>query len=264
MAGRPSLALAALFDFSGRAVIVTGAGAGIGAGIAERFAEAGADVVVACRGNLARAEEVAARISKRGRRTVVHAGDLTSAGAAQGLVARCIDAFDRLDVLINNAGVYPLDALTEMSEESWRAVLDANLTSAHLMTQATARRMIAQASGGVIVNIASIEASNPAPMHTHYAAAKAGIVMYTRAAAAELGRHGIRVNCVSPGLIDRAGLGESWPDGVRRYLAAVPLGRLGRPDDVADACLFLASTAARWITGVNLVVDGGVLTSQVY
>lgn len=257
-------ALAALLDFSGRAVIVTGAGAGIGAGIAIRFAEAGADVVIGCRRNVAGAEDVAARIAKRGRRAVVHQSDLCSAEQAARLTARCVEAFGRLDVLINNAGVYPLDALTEMSEQSWRAVIDVNLTSTHLMTQASARRMIAQASGGAIVNIASIEAENPAPMHAHYNAAKAGVVMHTKAAAAELGRHGIRVNCVSPGLIDREGLQDAWPDGVSRYLASAPLGRLGRADDVADACLFLASPASRWITGANLVVDGGVLTSQVY
>jgi NAD(P)-dependent dehydrogenase (short-subunit alcohol dehydrogenase family) len=118
--------------------------------------------------------------------------------------------------------------------------------------------------GGAIVNIASIEAHNPAPLHAHYNAAKAALLMHTRAAAAELGRHGIRVNCVSPGLIDREGLADAWPDGVGRYLASVPLARLGQPADVADACLFLASPAARWITGAELVVDGGVLTSQVY
>ena len=88
--------------------------------------------------------------------------------------------------------------------------------------------------------------------------------MHTRVAAQELGRHGIRVNSVSPGLIDRKGLERDWPDGVARYLASAPLGRLGRPDDVADACLFLASPAARWITGADLVVDGGVLTSTAY
>jgi 3-oxoacyl-[acyl-carrier protein] reductase len=152
-----------------------------------------------------------------------------------------------------------------MSEADWRAVIDANLTSVHLMSQAAARRMAAQApQGGAIVNIASIEATNPAPGHAHYGAAKAAVVMHTRSAAAELGRHGIRVNCVSPGLIDREGLAEAWPAGVRRYLDAAPLGRLGLPTDIADACLFLASPAARWITGVELVVDGGVLTSQVY
>jgi len=259
------LAVARLLDFTGRSVIVTGAGAGIGAGIALRFAEAGADVVVACRSNKDGSDAVAARIVKAGRRAVVHQADLTNAAAAEALVARGIEAFGRLDLLINNAGVYPVHALLEMKEAEWRDVLDANLTSVHLMTQAAARRMSAQTpAGGAIVNIASIEASNPAPCHAHYNAAKAAVVMHTRSAAAELGRHGIRVNCVSPGLIDREGLNEAWPDGVKRYLDAVPLGRLGQPADVADACVFLASPAARWITGAELIVDGGVLTSQVY
>jgi len=114
------------------------------------------------------------------------------------------------------------------------------------------------------VNIASIEAENPAPGHAHYDAAKAGVLMYTRTAAQELGGQGIRVNAVSPGLIWRKGLEQAWPEGVDAYLRAVPLGRLGLTDDVADACLFLASPAARWITGANLLVDGGVMTHRIY
>jgi NAD(P)-dependent dehydrogenase (short-subunit alcohol dehydrogenase family) len=124
--------------------------------------------------------------------------------------------------------------------------------------------MIAQGRTGAIVNIASIEAENPAPDHCHYTAAKAAVVMYTRSAALELGGQGIRVNCVSPGVIWREGLDRDWPEGANAYLAAVPLRRLGQPEDVADACLFLASAAARWITGSNLVVDGGVLCNRVY
>jgi 3-oxoacyl-[acyl-carrier protein] reductase len=252
-------------DLSGRAAIVTGAGAGIGAVVARRFSDAGADVVVACRGNVEGARAVADRIAGNGRRAVVHQGDLTTLAAAESLVARCFEAFGRLDVLVNNAGTYPVHPLLEMSELEWRSVLDSNVTSVHLMTQAAARRMIAQERpGGAIVNIASIEASNPAPGHAHYGSAKAAVVMHTRSAAAELGRQGIRVNCVSPGLIDREGLAQAWPDGVKRYLDAVPLGRLGQPADVADACLFLASPLAGWITGAELVVDGGILTQQVY
>lgn len=254
----------ALLDLAGTAAIVTGAGAGIGAGIAARFAEAGAAVLVGCRSNTSGAEEVARRITTAGGRAVVHVGDLTSAAGAERLLARCVEAFGRVDAVVNNAGAYPLHGLLDMVEADWRAVIDANLTSVHLVTQAAARRMIAQGRGGAIVDVASIEGVNPAPLHAHYDSAKAGVIMHARAAAAELGRHGIRVNSVSPGLIDRDGLAQAWPDGVARYLAAAPLGRLGQPADVADACLFLASSAARWITGVDLVVDGGVLTSQVY
>jgi 3-oxoacyl-[acyl-carrier protein] reductase len=252
-------------DLNGRCAIVTGAGGGIGAVTALRFSDAGADIVVACRSNSAGAQAIADRITSNGGRAVVHQGDLTSAAAAEALVSRCVEAFGRLDVVVNNAGSYPVHSILEMSEADWRSVLDANLTSVHLMTQAAARRMTAQEpKGGAIVNVASIEASNPAPGHAHYNAAKAAVVMHTRSAAAELGRLGIRVNCVSPGLIDREGLNEAWPEGVKRYLEAVPLGRLGQPTDVADACLFLASPAARWITGAELVVDGGILTQQVY
>jgi NAD(P)-dependent dehydrogenase (short-subunit alcohol dehydrogenase family) len=118
--------------------------------------------------------------------------------------------------------------------------------------------------GGAIVNITSIESENPAPNHSHYNAAKGGVLMFTRASAYELAPHGIRVNAVAPGLIWREGLERDWPDGVQRWQKTAPLKRLGLPDDVADACLFLASPAARWITGASLLVDGGVMTHQIF
>jgi len=118
--------------------------------------------------------------------------------------------------------------------------------------------------GGAIVNIASIEGLQPAFDHSHYAASKAAVIMHTRAAALELGRAGIRVNSVSPGVIEAPGIEESWPEGVARWRAAAPLERLGHPSDVADAVLFLVSPAARWITGANLVVDGGVLARNTW
>jgi NAD(P)-dependent dehydrogenase (short-subunit alcohol dehydrogenase family) len=168
------------------------------------------------------------------------------------------------DILVNNAGIYPPGSILDMPHGDWDRVIAANLTSVHLVTQALANRLRSDGRPGAIVNIASIEASNVAPAHIHYAAAKAGVVMYTRAAARELGPLGIRVNAVSPGLIWRTGLDDAWPDGVSRYRAAAPLGRLGQSEDVADACVFLASPAARWITGTEIVVDGGVLTNSAY
>ncbi len=253
-----------LLDFIGKVVLVTGGGSGIGAGIALRFAQAGADVAVSFFSSEAGANEVVNSIEALGGKAVAIQADVRSRAHVERLVKETVAGLGSLDVLINNAGVDPLVSLLDMTDEQWDEVVDTNLRGVHLCTQLGAKQIIKQGSGGAIVNIASIEAQNPAAMHSHYNATKAGIVMHTLAAARELGEHGIRVNVVSPGLIWEEGLDEAWPDGVSRYLAAAPLGRLRQPDDVADACLFLASPAARWITGTNLVVDGGVLTNTVY
>jgi NAD(P)-dependent dehydrogenase (short-subunit alcohol dehydrogenase family) len=118
--------------------------------------------------------------------------------------------------------------------------------------------------GGAIVNVSSIQGFRPAPELAHYSAAKAGLELLTRSAAVELGGAGVRVNAVAPGLIWREGIESAWPDGVARFVARAPLGRLGRPEDVADACLFLASDAARFVTGATLLVDGGVLAAPAF
>jgi NAD(P)-dependent dehydrogenase (short-subunit alcohol dehydrogenase family) len=253
-----------LLDFTGKVALVTGSGSGLGSGIALRFAEAGAAVVVNYRSSAAGAQAVVSQIEAAGGQAVALPADVTRKAEVERLITQTVAAFGRLDVLVNNAGVYPLSTLIEMSEAEWDEVVNSNLRSTFLCTQAAARQMVAQGDGGAIVNIASIEAENPAPMHSHYNAAKGGVVMHTAAAANELGPHGIRVNAVSPGLIWREGIEQAWPDGVERFLKAAPLGRLGRADDVADACLFLASPAARWITGANLRVDGGVMTKQIF
>ena len=253
-----------LLNFTDKVVIVTGGGTGIGAGIALRFAQAGASVVVNYLTSESGAEFVIKEIHGMGCEALAVQADVSKAEAVEGLVEKTLNSFERIDVLINNAGIYPLNTLVDMTVEQWDQVVDANLRSAFLCTQAAAKQMIAQGEGGAIVNITSIEAENPAPMHAHYNAAKAGVLMLTKSVANELGPHGIRVNAVAPGLIWKEGIEQEWPDGVQRWLKATPLGRLGRPDDVADACLFLASSAARWITGASLLVDGGVMTKQVY
>lgn len=256
--------LDSLLDFQGRVVMVTGGSGGLGQGIAQRFAQAGAQVVVQYHANRDDALSVVRRIEAAGGQALAVLADLTQEGPVSSLVEQAVARYGRIDALINNAGIYPQAPLVDMPLAQWDAVINANLRSAFLCTQAVARQMIRQGEGGAIVNITSIEAENPAPQHSHYSASKAGVFMMTRAAAAELGRFNIRVNAVAPGLIWREGLEQSWAEGVARYLAAAPLGRLGRPEDVADACLFLASAGARWITGASLTVDGGVMTNQVY
>ncbi len=253
-----------LLDFTGKGVLVTGSGQGIGADIALRFAEAGADVAVHYRSSAEGARDVATRIESAGRKAVALRADVTIEEDVRILVEAARDGLGRLDVLINNAGSYPLSSIVDMSVEEWRSVIEGNLQSAFLCTQAVARKWIENDENGAIVNIASIEGEAPAPMHSHYDAAKAAVIMLTRNAAQELGPRGIRVNSVSPGLIWRQGIEEAWPEGVDRWIEASPLGSMGHPYDVADACLFLTSEAARWITGANLRVDGGVMSKPVF
>ncbi|MFD5245914.1 SDR family NAD(P)-dependent oxidoreductase [Amycolatopsis sp. NPDC058340] len=243
-----------MLDLTGSTTLVTGASGGIGRGIALRFAEAGSAVAVHFHRDEASALAVVERIQDAGGTAKTFAADLTDDGECRRLVAAAAAWNGRLDTLVNNAGVQPVEPLPEMSAESWRAVLDTNLTSAFSCTQAAAEAM----NGGSVIHIASIEAAQPAPGHAHYSSAKAALVMHARAAALEYGARGLRVNAVSPGLIDRPGLGDAWPEGVRRWRQAAPLGRLGTPGDIANACLFLASPLASWITGHNLTVDGGV------
>lgn len=253
-----------LFNFKGKIVLVTGGGRGLGSGIVMRFAEAGAKLVVNYRSSADGAKKLVDNIISSGGEATSVQADVSKKSDVDELIKKTIARFGQLDVLVNNAGIYPLNSILEIEPEEWDAVIDANLRSAFLCTQGAAKSMISKKTGGAIVNISSIEGENPAPMHTHYNAAKGGINMLTTSSANELGQYGIRVNAVSPGLIGYKGLDEAWPDGVARYLNAVPLGRLGDPSDVADACLFLASPAARWITGANLRVDGGVMTKQIF
>ena len=260
-----------VLDFSGRAVLITGGSRGIGAGIARRFASLGASVMIGFVQAEAAASEVVDGIQREGGQAVAFQSDVSQAGDVDRLIEQVLEHCGRLDVLVNNAGTYPLSPLLDMADSEWEQVLAANLTGTHLCTQRAAKAMIGQKAksfepwnGAAIINISSIEAASPAFAHSHYTAAKAGVEQYTRNAALELAEYGIRVNAVAPGLIDRPGLAQAWPEGVRRWKERVPLARLGAPEDIADACIFLASPLARWITGVTLTVDGGILAAPAF
>ncbi len=252
------------FDFSGKTVVVTGGSGTLGRAIAAAFAGAGAAVLVHYHHDASGAAETVRRIVEADGRAETWQADLRESGSARGMVEAAVRTFGRIDILVNNAGSYPIGPLLDMGMEEWRAVLGSNLDSAFACTQAAAGRMREEAHGGVILNIASVEGSFPKAGHSHYCAAKAGLIMLTRSAAAELGTHGIRVNCVSPGLIAREGIETAWPQGVAAWCAAAPLGRMGRPEEVAAACLFLSSDFAAWISGANLVVDGGASCRPVF
>ncbi|GAA3910641.1 SDR family NAD(P)-dependent oxidoreductase [Streptomyces lacrimifluminis] len=250
---------------AGQVALVTGAGGGIGRGIASRFAAEGAAVAVHCRTSDEGARDVAARIEESGGRAVVLRGDLTVEDECRRVVREAAEwGGGRLDALVNNAGVQPVQELARMTAADWRAVVDTNLLSVFACTQAAAEVMREQqgpgdcGGGGSVTHIASIEAAHPAPGHAHYSASKAAVVTHARSAALEYGPYGIRVNTVSPGLVDRDGLADDWPEGVRRWQRAAPVGRLGRPEDIGDACVFLASRLACWVSGHDLVVDGGM------
>ena len=236
-----------LLDLGGETVLVTGASGNIGGAIATRLAAAGARVILHCHRNRRFAEALAAKLDAA---AVVQA-DLADAESVDAALSSHAPT-----MVVNNAAAQPVATLAAMTPSDWREVLTANLDSAFLVTRRAAETFGER--GGAIVNIASIEGLDPAAGHAHYASSKAGLIMFTRAAALEYGPRGIRVNSVSPGLIDREGLERDWPEGVARWKRRVPLGRLGTPNDVADAVLFLLSPAARWISGANLVVDGGM------
>jgi len=238
-----------LLDLSGETVLVTGASGNIGGAIARRLAEAGATIVAHYHRNEAAAVEL---INKLGRGQAVQA-DLADESAVEQMFESI-----RPSLVVNNAAAQPVTGLADMTFAEWREVLGANLDSAFLVSRRAALAWIAAGEPGAIVNIGSIEGLDPAAGHSHYATSKAGLAMLTRAAALEFGSANIRINCVSPGLIDRDGLASDWPEGVARWHDRAPLGRIGSPIDVADAVLFLLSPAARWISGANLSVDGGM------
>jgi NAD(P)-dependent dehydrogenase (short-subunit alcohol dehydrogenase family) len=253
-------AVADLLSLEGQRVLVTGASGNIGHGIAVRLAEAGADIIVHYVNDAVGAKRTVDAVKASGRDALSMQADLSRAEE----VAMMFTAIDQSGpspaCVVNNAGGYPVQMFAEMSAIEWQKVVAANLDSAVYVSQEAIRRMCDQDSGGTIVNIASIEGSDPAMGHSHYATSKAGLLMLTRSLTLEYATKGIRVNAVSPGLINREGIEDDWPEGVARWQEYAPLKRLGDTSDVADAVLFLLSPASRWISGVNLVVDGGMST----
>jgi 3-oxoacyl-[acyl-carrier protein] reductase len=240
-----------------RVAVVTGATRGIGRAVALAFAQAGADVLVVGRDPAAGAA-VCGEITPLGRRALFHAAELGRVAEARGVVRRAMATFGRVDVLVNNAGLFQRKPALEMEEEDWDGLLDVNLKGAFFCAQAAARAMVGR--GGAIVNMASDAAwsggLNPC---AHYAASKAGLVSITRSLAKELAPHGVRVNALAPGMIvtDMGGTAGATLAGL-----SIPLGRYGTPEEVAAAAVFLASDEASYMTGAVLNLSGGLVLDR--
>lgn len=272
---------ARLLDLTGQVAVVTGGALGIGQAITLRLAEAGAAVMIGDLNEEA-ARQTAELVAERGGKAAVARADMSQVAEIEALMAQAESRFGRLDLLVNNAGVFPFAPALSLTEAQWDRVLAINLKGAFFAAQAAAKRMIGAGHGGRIVNIASIDALRPTGALAHYDASKGGMVMLTKALALEFaGRH-ITVNAIAPGAVNTPGAaaagaaaqaamqaaaqaagqsaGQSATE-VEAFTMRIPLGRSGEPDEIATVALFLLSPAASYMTGSLLVVDGGYLLS---
>lgn len=248
------------FDFTGRVAVVTGASRGIGACISEAMARAGANLVVHGRDATA-LEDRLGTLRSLGARAVAVQGDVRDPGTSDNLVGAALEAFGRIDVLVNNAGGNFSSRLESLSENGWRALIETNLSSVFYSSKACWPVFVEQ-GGGVIVNVGSISSEYAHPNRAAYAAAKAGVTSLTKTMAWEWAPANIRVNCLSPGAINTEASRFADEEVERLTTQYIPLGRIGDPGDIANACLFLCSDAASYITGEVLHVHGGPLTAM--
>lgn len=256
------------FDLTDSAAIITGGAMGIGFGIVERLVEAGSNVLVSdLDGDLA-ADKIAG-LGGPGKTAAIGI-DVTDEDAGRLLVDECVSNFGRIDILVNNAGIYPMTPLLEQPRAAWERIIDVNLTGLAFVSKAVGAWMRDHGEGGKIVNIASIDSLRPSMVGlAAYDSSKGGVLMFTRAFALEMAPYGVTVNAIAPGGISTegtaaplqgSGMGPAEMEAMMsQFVAEIPLGRMGRPDDIAKVALFLASPASDYMTGELIVVDGGAL-----
>ena len=245
-------------NLTGKVALVTGASRGIGQATAIELAKAGADVVVNFIGNEAVAQETVAAIEALGRKAIKIKADVGNAEDVQAMVDEAVAAFSHIDILVNNAGITRDGLLIRMKDSDWDDVLNINLKGVYLVTKAVAKLMVKQRAGRII-NMTSVSGVTGNVGQANYAAAKAGVIGFTKTCAKELAARGITVNAVAPGFIETA-MTDVLPEKIKEGIAAtVPFGRMGQPEEIASVVTFLASDFASYITGQVLNVDGGMV-----
>ncbi|MGA2131934.1 MAG: 3-oxoacyl-ACP reductase family protein [Bryobacteraceae bacterium] len=245
-----------------KTALITGASKGVGKGIALELARAGCNIAVNYNSDAPGAEATAAEVRALGRRALTAQADAGLAGDVDRMFAEVLAQFPRLDIMVNNAGMQTWKPLLDLEEAEWDHVIRTNLKGCFLCTQRAGRHM--REHGGAIINIGSGCNKVPFPNLSNYTASKGGIEMFTKSAAIELARYGVRVNCVAPGAIEIERTKLEASDYGKTWAGVTPLGRVGQPRDVARAVAFLASDAADFITGQTLYVDGGLFSHPIW
>jgi 2-deoxy-D-gluconate 3-dehydrogenase len=256
-----------ILDLTGKTAVVTGGAMGIGYGIAFRFAEAGANVILADR-QLAAAEKSAAQLQTKGWKARAVQADVSLCEDVHKLMDKAVRAYGSVDILVNNAGIYPNVPVLQLAEQDFDRIFAINLGGVFLCTQSAAVQMIKQGKDGRIINITSVDAIHPSMVGlAAYDASKHGVWGFTKNVALELAPHGIWVNAIAPGGINTPGTGAGQPASremqqqIALFAAKIPMRRMGEPDDIGKVALFLASNLASYMTGAQIVVDGGALLS---
>jgi 2-deoxy-D-gluconate 3-dehydrogenase len=260
-----------LFDLTGKAAIVTGGAMGIGKGIALRFAEAGANLMIVDIVNQQDAETTLHEIKSKGGKAEYLQADLSDVKNLDVVVANTLKHFGDIDILVNNAGIFNYMPVTNLTEELWDKTINLNLKAVAFLSKLVVNTMIEKKHGGKIINISSIDSLKPTGNLSHYDSSKGGVRMLTRAFAKEVGKFGITVNDIAPGGVNTPGVAkigganitkeqqEAMQAQTAQFIQMLPLQRIGEPDDIGKAALFLASDASNYMTGSTLVVDGGLL-----
>ena len=257
----------ALFNLKGKVAIVTGGATGIGKGIALRLAEAGTSIILTDV-NMESARKTSSEMKTMGYKVKEVKADSSKLDDIDLVVSEALNTFNDLNILVNNAGIFPFSPAIDVTESIWDRTIDINLKGAMFFAQAAAKAMLAKNHGGKIINIASVDAFHPTGNLTHYDASKGGLVMLTKSLGKEWAPKGILVNGVAPGAIRTPGAAAAIGDNMTKeqvealtkaFVSQIPLGRQGEPDDIAKVVLFLASEASNYIVGTTIIADGGYL-----